>query len=356
MIEQVNVANFGCLHAVKAGLTPLHALIGPNDTGKSTMLRALEAAVRFASRSPTRPMRSGTAMERFSAPSTVERAVRVVIPAGASYAVARNAEGIFEEIAPAREGGGRAPLRDLDVSPLSTRDAPTEPHGRLRQELRGVRVLRLDPDALRLPSTLLPDASSIGFADERGGGLPGVYDAIMNRGDDSFRKVADDVRALFPTVKNLRLKAVSASAKKIEIELADGTKVTADEMSEGLLYYLGYAAVGYLEPTSLLLVEEPENGLHPARTADVIRSLRAISGKGTQVVMATHSPLVINELRPDEVTVFTRDPEKGTIVTPISATPRFAERSKVYNLGELWLAYANGSDEAPLLRGEEHPS
>ena len=78
--------------------------------------------------------------------------------------------------------------------------------------------------------------------------------------------------------------------------------------------------------------------------------LRSVAESGTQVVMATHSPLVVNELRPDEVTVVTRTAEHGTLVTPLEDTPHFAERSRVYELGELWLRYANGRDEAPLLR------
>jgi hypothetical protein len=69
------------------------------------------------------------------------------------------------------------------------------------------------------------------------------------------------------------------------------------------------------------------------------------------VIIATHSPLVVNELRPDEVTVVTRSRETGTKATLIKDTPSFEERSKVYALGELWLSYANGEDEAPLLQG-----
>lgn len=65
--------------------------------------------------------------------------------------------------------------------------------------------------------------------------------------------------------------------------------------------------------------------------------------------MATHSPLVVNELRPEEVSVVTRDPEQGTKVTRIDATPNFAARSSVYALGELWLSYCDGDFEAPLL-------
>lgn len=106
----------------------------------------------------------------------------------------------------------------------------------------------------------------------------------------------------------------------------------------------------YLRPTPILLIEEPETGLHPSRIADVMRVLREISTT-RQVILATHSPLVINELQPHEVSVVTRDGDRGTIVTPIASTPKFAERSKVYQLGELWLAYCNGDDEAPLLNG-----
>ena len=81
-----------------------------------------------------------------------------------------------------------------------------------------------------------------------------------------------------------------------------------------------------------------------------MRVLREIS-KSSQVLIATHSPLVVNELTGDEVTVLTRG-ESGTQAFPIKDTPKFEERSQVYALGELWLSYANGADEAPLLKGE----
>ncbi len=212
----------------------------------------------------------------------------------------------------------------------------------------GARLLRLDPDALRQASSLIPDSDRVRLQSERGGGLPGVYDAILNRGDESFRRVVDEVRGLFPTVRNVRLRVVSESAKALEVELNSGERVPAQFISEGLLYYLAFAAIRYLEPVSILLVEEPENGLHPARIEEVMRTLREIS-KTTQVLIATHSPLVVNELSGDEVSVVTRDPDRGTQVRRLSSTPNFEERSKVYATGELWLSYANGSDEGPLL-------
>jgi hypothetical protein len=49
--------------------------------------------------------------------------------------------------------------------------------------------------------------------------------------------------------------------------------------------------------------------------------------------------------------VVTRHPEQGTRVTRLRDTPKFEERSEIFSLGELWLAYANGDDESPLLTG-----
>ena len=194
------------------------------------------------------------------------------------------------------------------------------------------------------------------FLDERGFGLPGVYFALRNRGDDVFSSLVDDLKRHFQTINGLKVKAVSSSTVELEVELRNGARIGAERMSEGLLYYLAFAALRHLDPASLILVEEPENGLHPARVAEVVGILRAIVNEtGAQVVIATHSPLVINELRPDEVSVVTRTPETGTTVTPIVETYNFKKRSSIYALGELWLSYADGVIEAPLLHGREVP-
>jgi hypothetical protein len=81
-----------------------------------------------------------------------------------------------------------------------------------------------------------------------------------------------------------------------------------------------------------------------------MKVLRDLSQR-TQILLATHSPLVINELAPEEVTIVTRTPERGTICTPMTETKMFEARSKVYALGELWLSYADGNLESELVPG-----
>jgi len=218
----------------------------------------------------------------------------------------------------------------------------------------GARLVHLEPGTLRKKGGLIPNGEPLQLSGRDGHGLASIYDAVMNRDPESFIAIQKKARELFPTLSKIQLNPVSTSEKLLVFELTDGTRVPVELVSEGLLIYLAFAALPHLDPVSLILVEEPENGLHPARIREVMRILREIS-KETQVLIATHSPLVVNELLPEEVSVVTRDNERGTIVTPIASTPNFEQRSKAYALGELWLSYANGDDEGPLLSGGPRP-
>jgi energy-coupling factor transporter ATP-binding protein EcfA2 len=361
MIETFRARNYGCLKDVRASLTQLHAFIGPNDSGKSTLLHGLRTVVQFAGSSfrpegdgwapfnPFLPTRYPVYTPR-TKPHDVMLACAV---AGGWYAIETGLSGLEERIG--ADIGGSGPSRSFarpwnQPSQFWSSDLPLEQQ--VIHQIQRTRFLRLDPDALRAPSGLIPETDPVGFLDERGRGLAGVYFAIRNRNDEAFSAIVEQVRRYFPTIKGLRVKAVTAGTVELEAELVSGARVEAARLSEGLLYYLAFAALQHLEPVSLLLIEEPENGLHPARVAEVTRILREIS-KSVQVVVATHSPLLVNELRPEEVSVVTRKEETGTRVARIHETPDFAERSKIYALGELWIAYANGEDEGPLLEGRE---
>lgn len=48
MITRFTAENYGCLKQVEVALTPLHAFIGPNDSGKSTLLRGIRPLVQLA--------------------------------------------------------------------------------------------------------------------------------------------------------------------------------------------------------------------------------------------------------------------------------------------------------------------
>jgi ABC-type branched-subunit amino acid transport system ATPase component len=291
-IERIRIRNYRCIQEIDFPLTPLHALIGPNDSGKSTILEAF-----------------------------------VALPMGGlgSWNIT-----VF--------------WNGQDITNTAKATELSHP----------ARLLRLDPETMRQPTKLIPNGQPLEYS-PRGGGLAAVYDALLSRRLDAFLEISKRFTALFPTARSIQLTNSSESTKALGVELHDGRSVGAFQLSEGMLYWLAFAALPYLQPAPLLLIEEPENGLHPSRIADVMRVLRDISNT-SQIIIATHSPLVVNELQPDEVTIITRTPERGTIATPLPKTKNFEQRSKVYALGELWLNYADGDLESDLVADSTIPS
>jgi len=306
-VEWVRVESYRCIRSVDLHLTPLHALIGPNDSGKSSLLRAIE----------------------------------------------QNFKGPFPTIS-AWVSNGAALIRSHATISASypqlseTRDGLTENQRTQARHAISTALLRLDPDVLRASAPLFAQGTVLWFRDERGLGLPALYDALLSRNIPAFLAIAKRFTELFPTVRSLRMVNSDEGRKTLGLTLTDGTEVGPEAMSEGMLYWLAFAVIEHLSPVGILLIEEPENGLHPSRIAEVMRILREVSQR-TQILVATHSPLIINELKPEEVTIVTRRPETGTICTPMTQTKNFVERSKVYALGELWLSYADGDLERELV-------
>ncbi len=359
-IQRFTAKNYGCLRDVTVELTPLHAFVGPNDSGKSTLLRGVRTAVQLAGDTFYRVEGAWQPFDPGIFGAQVPGLHLGLKWGELSYEVSGEPDRGDVALHAVASGAGTDPTNELRTwipgpslgsSKLRAATKLLSRFPTARDHFaRGARLLRLDPDALREPSSLIARSDRVRLHDEHGRGLAGVYDLILNQHLEGYVAIREEVRRLFPSIKTFGLENVSDSEKEIRVQLTSGEWIPAKFMSEGLLYYLAFAAIKYLDPACVLLIEEPENGLHPARIADVMAILREIS-KNTQVLLATHSPLVINEMSPDEVSVVTRKPDEGTTVTLMKDTANFKKRSSVYALGELWLSFADGIEEAPLLHG-----
>jgi len=379
-IETLGIENFQCIQSLELKLTPLHALIGPNDSGKSTILKAIRIMMALAS--GTLRVENGVGYpvhpEHLSPPYTLRmRLNENGVMYESTFGTTGNAPGptVFPSLESVFFLKERSAVIAQLLSPgASFSGADYSLHGRTALNwsdpsakasdllkraaersyaflLGGARFVHPSPEAMRQPARL-QNTRAQEFSDERGSGLAGVLDAVMSQDFENYEAINRSVKRLFPDVKSLSLPLVGDGIKELRVKLKDGREVPARNLSEGFLYYVLYTALPLLSPCSILLIEEPENGLHPSRIAEVMGILREIS-KTTQVLIATHSPLVINELQPDEVTLITRPEGQGTRATPMRQTRNFDERSRIYALGELWLSYADGKQETELLAPDE---
>jgi len=126
------------------------------------------------------------------------------------------------------------------------------------------------------------------------------------------------------------------SGYPLSFRLHDNTVIPAKELSQGLLMYFAFLTIVHRDdPPSTLLIEEPENGVHPLRLHEIVKLLRTLTERDVQIVMTTHSPDLLNACKPEEVLVFRRPtPEAGT---EIHRLPKDFERHAMRStMGEIW--------------------
>lgn len=349
MIEEFSAKGYGCLRDVTVKLTPLHAFIGPNDSGKSTLLRAVNVLCMVATWQPGTGSSFNVQQDGFARlKSAAGQGARLK----ATVASSREYEILWDGYWMERNDATPEHhfVSQSTGSILLPSNRRPEDEG-LSSALAGSRVARLRPEELRRPTPLIDGKAPLRFQNEHGLGLGSVLDAIRDRNEDAWRALTDDLLQRFPSLRRFQLQVREGAKKVVAAELRDGTNVGVDELSEGFLYYLAFAAMQHFDPVAVLCVEEPENGLHPARIREVINILRAISKAGTQVLLTTHSPLVINELLPSEVTLLTRPKDGGTVATRLIDVPQYRERIEKDALlpGEFWVSYCDGKFEDAIL-------
>jgi predicted ATPase len=110
-----------------------------------------------------------------------------------------------------------------------------------------------------------------------------------------------------------------------------GREWPAPVLSDGTLRFAAIAAA-FFQPDmpGILTIEEIENGIHASRLRLLVELLRSRAAAGkTQVMVTTHSPIVLAWLKPEEyATTFycRRNEETGeSQICPLNEIPRFNE-------------------------------
>ena len=114
--------------------------------------------------------------------------------------------------------------------------------------------------------------------------------------------------------------------------------VLAKFASDGTLKMLAYLLLLYdPHPPPFIGIEEPENFLHPRLLPELAEECRSATGQ-TQLLVTTHSPFFLNQLRPEEVRVLWRD-EQGYTQTQragdLAGVREFVQHGAL--LGDLWI-------------------
>jgi predicted ATPase len=380
MLTRFSVKNYKCLADVSLPLTPLHVLIGQNDAGKTSLLEAMLAFYR-SSRMPLAQAFPGkwegrelvfhgssNAQIGFSAEWTQSRAEEGDTGAARyGFTVQFSQAGrdcrCVQESAEC-DGTGEHVVRTNDSCTRLQRHATAavsdenmqQQLAPITQQMGSVQMYRFDAKLMAVPAAISETRKF--RMDPDGFGLPSLLDDLLGYDPNIFLHLSHEFCTFFPQFSRVRIEAEpavdrrydetgihstsTATGKGIYFETAGGETVRAQQASDGAILFLGFLALAYLpKPPKLLLIEEPENGIYPKRLEEVVGLLRKLHERGSkiefpQIVLTTHSPYLLSQFQPEEVTFLARQPDGGVRAYPLRDVPNIRERLDGFYLGELW--------------------
>ncbi|MDO9614498.1 MAG: AAA family ATPase, partial [Bacteroidota bacterium] len=113
--------------------------------------------------------------------------------------------------------------------------------------------------------------------------------------------------------------------------------VTVDHISDGTLRFLLLLSIFY-NPNrgSIICIDEPETGLHPDMINTVAKAIKHASQNGSQIIIATHSPLLLNNFELEDLRIFEKDSLNQSIVSSINEKD-FPDWEGEFIVGQMWI-------------------
>ena len=183
--------------------------------------------------------------------------------------------------------------------------------------IEGVQRLALDVKSMRKPCS--PVAPSFFLPD--GSNLPLVLRRLRENHPDKFQKWLAHVQTVLSDV--IDIEVVEQQEDRylhLAVKYSNNIRVSSWRLSDGTLRFLALTLLPYLSGVDrVYLVEEPENGIHPTAIDAVFQSLSSVY-EG-QVLVATHSPLVLARADLKNILCFAKTKDGATDIVSGSDHP-----------------------------------
>ncbi len=348
---------------------PLTLLVGPNASGKSNALdalRFLQGAALFSLGDVLRghseagveiwpPIRGGVVEAAHAGTDTFTLGARWEVPSGHvrhRIVVSTEGEVTASDDSIDLESGGHAGIARASHSPWSrlarVRNDPPPPADlafadEVGRELREAVFLDIRPSLMRAYRPL--NGGHLGTSGEN------VSPVLAALPEDKLADVVDWLSELCgPEIACLEFDVTKLREVMMILVERGGRKISARSVSDGTLRFLGLVVALLTAPTgALLVIEEPDVGLHPSRIRLLAELLENLTRKRhIQVIATTHSATLLAHLSPESlanVVAFGRDADTGdTHCRRLGELPHFETLRDSKNIEQListgWLERA----------------
>lgn len=323
MIEKINIRNFLSFKNVEVNLGKVNLLIGANNSGKSNFLKAFIAVKDdltrvnydiFLKKSFKRNPKNNIAIQLFGnkeevvfqeiffselLDETIPNFINIVALSDNNYFLSNNNDLKTSDIKKDYINNlffayyFKSYIAGKSYS-LKRNDNNTK--HKLSREIEKVLIYDVDVKALRSYANLNPNDIMV---NSDASNLVSFLDNMRDERPDVIKKIEESLKTTISNFRELRFKKASSNQKILGLADIYGNIFWADELSDGTLYFLAILSIIHQPtPPKLLLLEEPEKNIHPKRIHEVVDFLFQLSEeKDIQIIMTTHSPIIVDEFK-----------------------------------------------------------
>ena len=249
--------------------------------------------------------------------------------------------GMLNELGADTEGGGE--VRILDSASLDSRASILsqmrdpdrfKAFGFLQKAYSSIQIYREWCFGPGTVARSAPQADApMDHVGRRGENLAAVIASMSSKRRNEFVSV---LRSLYDNIEGVRVAPGPGGGLKLFVEEANGMEISATRLSDGTLRFLFLLTI-LLDPSppGLIVIEEPELGLHP----DVIPKIAELlvsASKRTQLIVTTHSRMLIDALGDDPESVIVCEKHDGQTTLERLDGERMKVWLEKYSLGDLW--------------------
>jgi predicted ATPase len=209
----------------------------------------------------------------------------------------------------------------------------------VRDRLNRWRLYHFHDTSSSSPMKSTSDINDNDYLRPDGSNLAAFLYLLKAKHAESYSLIRRSVQRVAPFFDDFYLRPQKLNPEKIRLEWRHkGTEAnfTAPSLSDGTLRFIGLATL-FLQPQSLrpsvILVDEPELGLHPYAIT-LLASLVKQASVATQIILSTQSPLLLDHFQPEDVLVADRV-DGSTQLTRLESS-RLEAWLERYSLGQLW--------------------
>ena len=309
-LKKLIAHNFRLLEDFEIEFHPdVTVLIGPNYVGKSSVVEAIVAAARgFASNNLA--ISYGTGVSHHDRQRCLSIELQLAVEDGSSFwcFVQLTADGFH---------GWR-------VYGDSTRSQALQPEA-IPPNLRDFLSKVANVDAFRNVSFVANVAPKETIA-ASGFDLPQILHYQYTNNREGFDGYEANVAKVLPDLDIIETPLIGPGQTTTQIRFhGDPTKYDLASLSSGIKDVLVLiAAVHFSSPGSLVLIEEPENHLHPAAQKALCSVMVELARKEQkQFVLTTHSEFILSQFAPEQ-SVFIERFDSGAKATPLAQVDAFS--------------------------------